>query len=533
MSDGGAEWERWRAGGWDAEALAAVSRRLVDDPAFALAWLRAARFDADLEALVRARAERREQGHPSVTRPLIGRRRASRGRGRWIVAAAALLALLAAPLLLRGGGPRLTPAAGADIVVDGVVIAAARAVAPGARIEVRRGSAALDLADGTRLDLAAPGDLRLDRVDGGLAVTLVAGRVAAQVAPQPVPAEVRTAAGDVRVVDTAFTIDVDAEGTRLAVVAGAIELARPGRSSARVAAGARVSAPATDAWFGGDADRLEAAPDRPLPLLRWTHHARPQEPVVAPIGDDPGAWALPRSRRDMATVLAWAETSGADLWLVLPLAWDDATLDRLLAHVAARLPSDRQLLVQLGREPWNIRFNDGRDALAQAAAAGAPAQGMLDAARWALGRARALAARHPRVEPVFDLPWANRELQDQLLADGLTGIRHLCMRAGLPLDLMGVPRDSVDEALLAERLARDRFAPAARRMAGIARDRGLGLLGYDAYPHVWMDDSSRRDRERFQAFLAGPAYRAALADHLGRWRDEGRGRVVGDLAVRP
>ncbi len=520
MSDGAVDWERFSTGAMAADELAAASRRLVADPAYAAAWLRAARFEGDLAALVRSRAQRAEHGHPSVRRPVL-RRRAPSARRRWLPAAV----LAAVAVLALAIGLLAWPEAPAARVHGPLVVSGG--LAPGARLHAEGASAALLLADGSRLDFTSGATAEVAALDAGCDLVLGAGTIDAVIAAQAPGhrVRIRTHEAAVTVVGTRFTVQRGAEGTVVRVVEGVVEVAAAGRPTRRLAAGGQVAIPAAGAWFGADLEHLDGPPDRPWPLLRWAHRAWQEEQCAAPTATDPGRWVLPNSRHDLATVAAWAQVAGSDLWLVLPLAWDDAVIDRMADWLAAHPPGGR-ILVQLGHEPWNPGVPDGR--VAQAAADGAlggrVAVTRLQAAlpRW---RARGL-----QVEGVASLPpETTAVLFAPAIAGGLTGIAHLAVRPGPVLNLLEVPADGVDDVILRRAAAADEVGSTL----AWARAQGLDPLGFDVEPAVWTGaQASPRDRERVEAFLRGP-WSGLQRQALQVWRSAGGGAVTGSSAVAP
>ena len=65
------DWYAYRGQRLTAEQVDMMQDRLLNDQAYAEAWLVAGRFEADLADLVHARAQRKTAGHVSHRRPII------------------------------------------------------------------------------------------------------------------------------------------------------------------------------------------------------------------------------------------------------------------------------------------------------------------------------------------------------------------------------------------------------------------------------------------------------------------------------
>jgi len=187
----------------------------------------------------------------------------------WAVAAAVVVACgagLAAYLWSRGpvaGAPSDAAAApsvagpGAILLIEGTARAggaSARIGGPvlgGDVLETGKGRILVSLPTG--IDILASEETRLevDRFDGAsIRVVLHAGELTAVVAPgrRGPPFEVSTRFGAARVTGTIFTVGLEADGARLEVLRGTVEILREGRSA--------VPVPATTALsFDGDGER--------------------------------------------------------------------------------------------------------------------------------------------------------------------------------------------------------------------------------------------------------------------------------------
>jgi ferric-dicitrate binding protein FerR (iron transport regulator)/TolA-binding protein len=150
-----------------------------------------------------------------------------RVRGLAAAAAAIVIAAIAIALFTLRGGESVVALSGEWRLERG------DAIASGALISVPRGSrAALVLTDGSRI--WADGDARLRVVEGkGLAVKLLAGRLAAQIAKRSPASDafvVSTEFGEVSVMGTTFTVAVEPEGMIVRLYEGRVRLSSAGRS---------------------------------------------------------------------------------------------------------------------------------------------------------------------------------------------------------------------------------------------------------------------------------------------------------------
>ncbi len=82
----------------------------------------------------------------------------------------------------------------------------------------------LVLADGSQITLDAASALDVDLGQNERRLRLRAGQILVQTAPDPRPFVVQTAAGTLRALGTRFVVQCHAEGTRVAVLAGAVRL---------------------------------------------------------------------------------------------------------------------------------------------------------------------------------------------------------------------------------------------------------------------------------------------------------------------
>lgn len=276
MSDLQAEIRRAQAGEASPEAVDDLRRRLLADSAARRAWLEEARFDREVERMVRARCERHALGFHSTelhvkVRQVLATRRAQQ---RWrVVLQGAIAALLLvgigfAALALRAADstaaspdlPRLVGVDGgeATALVEGVPFALAA--------DVR---ATLRYADGTEFTLSGPARL-VAGTAGGKELRLERGLIDCSVAPQPTdrPLRVFTSEATVTVVGTRFSVAAEASGGATVVVrsgAVAVEEAITGRRT-RLTAGERLQI------RGHDTDR------DPAPTVVAQPHVRPPVP---------------------------------------------------------------------------------------------------------------------------------------------------------------------------------------------------------------------------------------------------------------
>jgi ferric-dicitrate binding protein FerR (iron transport regulator) len=318
-----------------AGALAESRRRLVEDHLRECVPCRHA-----LAAL--------ERGEPTVTSaPVAPARR--RAGGLALAAGLAAAALGAAALwLIWGRGPAPSARVAA---VDGELVALSsgtiRAVAAGETVgeglPVRTGSqsrAVLELADGSRIELAPRSELALDRRRDGVVLALRRGSLIVEAAPQhDGHLYVRTDDCLVSVVGTIFAVDHGARGSRVAVLEGEVrvrqgaELAvlRPGDQLATTTRLARVPLAEEVAWsrnaaayreriaaltaLGRELDEVLAAPGRRT-STRLLDLAPPATAVYIAVPNLAGAlsdaWATIEQRAAENPALAdwWRERFG-------------------------------------------------------------------------------------------------------------------------------------------------------------------------------------------------------------------------------
>lgn len=120
---------------------------------------------------------------------------------------------------------------------------------PGLPIRIAGGSARMRWDDGTVLTFEDGAVAGLDDLgDGAKRIRLEAGRLQAEVAPQPdgQPLRIATPQSELTVLGTAFSVETDATGTRLAVSRGSVAIRRQADPAATtVSAGEAATATAT------------------------------------------------------------------------------------------------------------------------------------------------------------------------------------------------------------------------------------------------------------------------------------------------
>ena len=186
----------------------------------------------------------------------------SSSRRRWLggglAGAAAVLLALSVGWWLTG---RAAAVMGCIVELDGAaeVIGADGVVPATVGQELRAGdrlrtvgaesAAALEYLDRTRLELSGETDVHLTTALPAKIVRLAAGRLAAEVPPQPAgqPLELRTPQVAVVVRGTRFSMRTDGSQTRVAVEEGRVELQRPADAAAVVVEAGTVAVAAADA----------------------------------------------------------------------------------------------------------------------------------------------------------------------------------------------------------------------------------------------------------------------------------------------
>lgn len=126
--------------------------------------------------------------------------------------------IAALPVIRQGANPAARP------------LTLVNEVAAGQPIRIDGGTADLSWADGTTLTLDDGTAFSLtDAGDGAKRIAFTHGRLAANVAPQPRrhPLRIATPQADLTVVGTAFTVETDPGGTRIAVTHGSVAMHRP------------------------------------------------------------------------------------------------------------------------------------------------------------------------------------------------------------------------------------------------------------------------------------------------------------------
>ncbi len=230
-------------------------------------------LEADGEARrVFARSVAIDQALPRV----VVRRGALR---RWwptvaISASAALLAVGIGLWSLRAGsGPQLVPG-DAVVVREGRQLPSASAGRLRTGDAVRAGAqpAVLSWSDeGSRLELAPGGELRLDRAGPDKALVLAGGRIVVEAGPQTGDRHLRVGTDrlSAEVVGTRFTVSADAAGSTLAVEHGTVAVTA-GTVQRRVAAGELAVASATaPLWVAPVAAAARTAPGLRIDADAW------------------------------------------------------------------------------------------------------------------------------------------------------------------------------------------------------------------------------------------------------------------------
>ena len=189
-------------------------------------------------ALAAARKVRRPGAGAAQPRPAQDARRASGSWRRWVLAAGlAGLALLSGALVWQGGVGYLgaSPSATVQSIEGELVVVAGGETRPavaGERISgsqlvrTARGSGAvLELADGSRIELAERSELGLGRRWDGIVLALERGRVIVEAAEQR-RGHLYVETGDCRVsvVGTIFSVNHGAKGSRVSVIEGEVHV---------------------------------------------------------------------------------------------------------------------------------------------------------------------------------------------------------------------------------------------------------------------------------------------------------------------
>lgn len=200
--------------------------------------LRTQRLLANLRHLRERRTTSRRQLVVQGVRSRLPKRRAARQSPTpWLIAAALAVAVGAA--LVVGFWPQAaTPQATWQVVavrgtatIDGAPLSMKTSITKAARIRTdATGAVDLRHADGSRVDLAASGELALNpATSDGTLIEVVSGRLTVDLKTQPQdrPFIFRTDHGQVRVVGTAFTLDQHAQGCVVGMHSGSVQLRNP------------------------------------------------------------------------------------------------------------------------------------------------------------------------------------------------------------------------------------------------------------------------------------------------------------------
>lgn len=190
------------------------------------------------------------------------------------VAAAALLAVGLGLWSLRdGGGPLLAPG-DALVVRDGRTLPAAEAGRLRTGDAVRAGAQPAVLAwadEGSRLELAPGGELRLDQAGPGKELVLGAGRIAVDAGRQTGDRHLRVGTDRLvaEVVGTRFTVTADGAGSTLAVEHGEIAVTAGGQRRRVIAGELAVAAATAPLWVAPVAAATRSAPGLHIDTAAW------------------------------------------------------------------------------------------------------------------------------------------------------------------------------------------------------------------------------------------------------------------------
>lgn len=404
---------RYLDGTADDQDLAQLGQRLPTDAALVRCLREAARLEVALEGVFAGSRTSASRGSGSGSRSIraVRRRRRTTSASRpfptvvALLAAAAIAIAMLGPWSERSSPPSpatpVTAATPTRPVADGVVLTRGAAVdmvagpaagavrvgsrlAPGTRLVVRSGGAALRFTDGTATEVDAGSELEIDWDGRGKRLRLIAGRLRADVAPQPPerPLRVATTHAEMVVVGTSFAVDVDASGTTLRVTSGQVRFTDRADGSVRLvgAGGTAASRVAFrrginlgggpvvidgETWLGLD-QALAAGLRLDDWVVRETTEGHVPHPAVdadmhamlttlCNSGDRPkrSSWALSQELADGAyTVEVWFMEMNSDHYRSFDLLAEGA----VVAEEIGRLP--RNAWRRYG--PYPVEVDDGR-----------------------------------------------------------------------------------------------------------------------------------------------------------------------------
>jgi len=343
-----------------------LAERLAADPArrqaFVQLCLQAQTIREDLQATAEA---------PPAAPPQPSRRR---WLGGGLAGAAAVLLAVSVGWWLARPEPvvaRIIELDGTAEVGDGgeaVAAAVGRELCAGETLRTvgENSTVAVEYLDRTRLELGGETHVELSAATPAKVVRLVAGRLAADVTPQPdgQPLQLHTPQAAVIVRGTRFSTRTDGQRTRVAVDEGAVELQRPADAAPTMVHAGTVAVAAADAPI--TLTPLASIPVRPAGEVRigWVWGAFAFDPVKNMLVTEDRGWV---EEREPASLRVRASFDGGqpvlrDLGLgrngVLaaigggqPLLWDRAT-----GQLLRRFEAQRDGIINLALAPDGQRL---------------------------------------------------------------------------------------------------------------------------------------------------------------------------------
>lgn len=568
-ADARADWARYQRDAMTADEAQAMQRRLLNDEAYAVAWLAEGRFEADLRDLVRARAKRHETGHASKPLPVIPsaptgrtapvrepRRRRARPRGsraramRGLLAPAAVIAIavvavafwlrtpsadVALPNSERDAIATLHPATGVAVtMLDGTLVRDAQSLARGDAWR-SDGAVRVTWADHTTVWLPHGGAAEV--IGDGLRVNH--GTARAEVLPQATPFRIQTPHSTVTVLGTQFTVVVDDHGTDVTVIEGRVTVDQRADGEHHVLGpGDVVSSRAQPAWWGAEvSQQAPGAAFGPQAVLRWSGQAWRADQILPTTPGSPGDWRCTGNPWSLGDSVAAAADSRAAVWLVLPWSWPDHELERLGLWLATHAPAGQPVYLQFGHECWNRTSAIGAQIFADLADSGRPANETI-AVQVTSQRTATVVERWQELGVAAQGVASVPHRADWLAAHSaeiLHGLQLVSARPGLQIAWHEHGADAVTEAEWQRKLAAFTSRTAEQEpLPAWLRQHELTALGFDGRPEIWwppgIDQATKA--KYYQRLATAPGYRQAAAARVMWWRESGLMRVlVGDATV--
>jgi ferric-dicitrate binding protein FerR (iron transport regulator) len=343
-------------GGADAVAVRRLEAQLRAEPARRAEFVALATMQGLLEELSLA-------SPASVPTRLDPRVRAWRGRMHWALTAG-LAALVVLGLTLWS---LHVDAARSVAAVDGlqgvVILQRAGTSAPlvlGERLRAgdavrtpAQGSCAWRFGDGSHVVLAADASVVLPDAPNQATIELTQGQLTAEVTPQAAGRhfQVRTPRGLVTVVGTAFSVAVDAQGTRVAVLHGTVSLQASQGDAVAVHAGEEAQIDAGHGWVARlvlpEATAPQVPPPAPLAVASalhpfasssWWNRPCPPGSVLRELQ---GAQAVPWDALAIGTVQVRQVVAGSSAWPLRAVVRRGGTASLGTVHAPADLRLER------------------------------------------------------------------------------------------------------------------------------------------------------------------------------------------------